>query len=71
MTHTFHIDGTSEKAKAWLEFLRTLEFVNEDKNNFVLTDAHLEILNERRQNHLSSKSKSYTLDEVMDSLGNS
>ncbi|MBL1279082.1 MAG: addiction module protein [Fluviicola sp.] len=70
MTHTFHIDGSSEKAQALLEFLRTLEFVNEDKSDFVLTDAHLEILNERRQNHLSGKSKSYTLEEVMNSLGN-
>jgi predicted transcriptional regulator len=69
MTHTFHIDGSSEKAQALLEYLRTLEFVDEDNNEFVLTDAHREILEERRKNHLSGKSKSYTLEEVMDSLG--
>ncbi len=69
-THTFHVDDSSDKAQALLQFLRTLEFVKEDKSDFVLTDEHLAILEERRVNHLSGKSKSYTLDEVLDSLGN-
>ena len=29
MLHTFHIDGSDNKAKALMEFLRTLEFVKE------------------------------------------
>ena len=29
MLHTFHIDDTNSKARALLEFLRTLEFVKE------------------------------------------
>ncbi len=33
-THTFHIDGSSDKAKALLEFLRTLEYVHEDNDNW-------------------------------------
>lgn len=68
--HTFHVDDSSDKAQALLQFLRTLEFVKEDNGDFVLTDEHLAILEERRANHLSGKSKSYTLDEVLDSLGN-
>lgn len=30
MVHTFHIDDSNGKAKALMEFLRTLEFVKED-----------------------------------------
>lgn len=69
-THTFHFDDSSDKAQALLEFLRTLEFVVEEENEFALTNEHKAILEERRANHLSGKSKSYTLNEVLDSLGN-
>ncbi len=71
MVHTFTIDESSDKARALLEYLRTLEFVKEESTEeFALSDEQLEILKERRANHLSGKSKSYSLDEVMNFLDN-
>lgn len=32
MIHTLHIDDSNPRAKAFLEFVRTLDFVKEDKN---------------------------------------
>lgn len=69
MKYTFSIDESSDKAVALLEFLRTLDFVKEETPDFVLTDENKEILRERRANHISGASKSYTLEEVMNSLG--
>jgi len=70
MTYTFHIDSSSEKAKALLYFLRTLDFVKEEDNNdFMLTEEHMTILKERRNNRMSGKSKTYSWDEVKDSIG--
>jgi hypothetical protein len=37
-------------------------------SNFKLTDEHLKIIEERRAKHLSGKSKSYTWQEVHDSI---
>jgi hypothetical protein len=34
MLHTFHIDGSNSKAKALMEYLRTLEFVKEDSSDW-------------------------------------
>lgn len=64
MTYHFSIDGTSDKAKALLEFLRTLEFVTEEKVEFALTDEHQALLEERRTNRMTGKSKTYSWDEV-------
>lgn len=69
MTHHFSIDGTSDKAKALLEYLRTLEFVKEELDEFELTDIHRDILEERRTNRMTGKSQTYSWDEVKDSLG--
>ncbi len=70
MDHVFRIDGTSQKAQALLEFLRTLEFVQEETSNeFGLTERHLAILEERRNNRTSGKSKTYSWEEVKESLG--
>jgi hypothetical protein len=69
MRYTFSIDESSDKAIALLEYLRTLEFVKEENTEFVLTDKHKEILHERRANRMSGKSKSYSWDEIKESLG--
>lgn len=66
MVHTFHIDDSNEKAKALLEFLRTLEFVKEDSSEFVLTEQHLEILEERRSDRMSGKTQTHSWDDVKD-----
>lgn len=34
MLHTFHIDNSNGKAKALMDFLRTLEFVQEDTEDW-------------------------------------
>ena len=60
----FSIDGTSDKAKALLEFLRTLEFVTKEKVEFALTDEHQAALEETKTNLLTGKSKTYSWDEV-------
>ncbi|PHR22263.1 MAG: hypothetical protein COA38_18240 [Fluviicola sp.] len=66
MLHTFHIDDSNDKAKALLDFLRTLEFVKEDNNEFVLTEKHLAILEERRSDRLSGKTQTHSWDDVKD-----
>ena len=71
MTHTFHIDTSSDKAKALLQYLRTLDFVREENelNDTVLTEKHMAILENRRNNRMSGKSKTYSWDDVKNSLG--
>lgn len=66
MLHTFHIDDSNDKAKALLDFLRTLEFVKEDNKEFVLTEKHLAILEERRSDRLSGKTQTHSWDDVKD-----
>jgi len=66
---TIQIDDSTSKGKALLEYLLTLDFVKVEKDEFVLTEEHLKILDERRKNHISGKSKSYSWDEVKNSLG--
>lgn len=66
MVHTFHIDDSNEKAKALLEFLRTLEFVKEDSREFVLTEQHLEILEDRRSDRMNRKTKTHSWEDVKD-----
>jgi len=64
MVHTFHIDDSNDKAKALLEFLRTLDFVKEADGEFVLSERHLEILEERRFDRQSGKSNTYSWEDV-------
>lgn len=66
---TVHIDDSTSKGKALLEYILTLDFVEVEKDEFVLTEEHLRILDERRKKHLSGESKSYSWDEVKNSLG--
>jgi len=68
-THTFHIDGSSDKAKEVLQYLRSLDFVKEEQDDFVLTEEHLAITQQRRKDRMSGKSQTYAWDEVKDSLG--
>ena len=62
-------DGTSDKAKALLAFLRTLEFVTEEKVEFALTDEHQALLEERRTNRMTGKTRADNWDDVKESLG--
>jgi len=66
---TVHIDDSTSKGRALLEFIRTLDFVKVEKDEFVLSEEHLKILDERREKHLSGESESYSWDDVKSSLG--
>ena len=66
---TVHIDDSTSKGKALLEYILTLDFVEVDNDEFVLTEEHIKILDERRKKHLSGESKSYSWDEVKKALG--
>lgn len=66
---TVHIDDSSSRGKALLNYILTLDFVEVDQDDVVLTEEQLKILDERRVNHISGKSKSYSWDEVKSSLG--
>lgn len=63
MTHTFSIDGSSEKGRALIEYLRTLDFVKEEQSS-VLTDEHLKELNKRRAQFINNGKKGMSIDEV-------
>ncbi|MFT5778062.1 MAG: hypothetical protein ACI837_001010 [Crocinitomicaceae bacterium] len=69
MIRTIKIDDSSNKAQALLEFLLTLDFVNENNDDYVLTAEQHKTLQERRENHLSGKSKSHSWEDVRNSLG--
>jgi len=62
---TYLADADDKKVKA-------IYTLFEDEINhegvFKLSDAHLKILDERRAKHLSGKSKSYSVQEVHDSI---
>lgn len=70
MVHTFHIDDSNGKAKALMAFLRTLEFVKEEKTDWgegiseELESSILRGLDDEESGHLISN------DSVMDELRN-
>ena len=66
---TIQIDDSTSKGKALLEYLLTLDIVKVDNSDFVLTERHREILEERRENRMSGKSQTYSWEEVKSSLG--
>jgi hypothetical protein len=66
---TVHIDDSCSRGKALLNYILTLDFVEVDHDDMVLTEEQSKILDERRRNHISGKSKSYSWDEVKNSLG--
>jgi hypothetical protein len=74
MAITFHIDDISNpKAKAFLEYIKTLDFITIDsaESQYVnLSDEHLQILNERRIDRLKGDSKTHSWEEVKDFVRN-
>ncbi|MCE3294990.1 MAG: hypothetical protein K0R65_704 [Crocinitomicaceae bacterium] len=68
MAFTFHIHDTSNpKAKAFLEYIKTLDFISVEPNEteeFKLSSEHLKILNQRRENRLSGKSQTFSWEDV-------
>jgi hypothetical protein len=68
MTYVFHIDDSSNpNVKAFLDYIRTLDFVKEDtveNQEFVLSKKQLDILNERRNDRLEGNSETHSWEEV-------
>lgn len=63
MLRTFHIDDSSPKAKAFLEFIKSLGFVTEADNS-VLSDSQLGELELRRTYRQEGKSTSHSWQDV-------
>jgi hypothetical protein len=70
MAITFQInDLTNPKAKAFLDYIKTLDFITVDATEiqtYVLTDEHLQIIHKRRGDRLSGKSETSSWDNVKD-----
>ncbi len=72
MRLTIDIDITNNKALALLNYIRTLEFISiSEKDNITehaLTDEQTDMLNERKQKHLSGESKSFSWNDIKKEL---
>ena len=70
MEHTFYIqDSSNPKVKAFLDYIRTLDFVKEitlENQDFILSEEHLEILNKRRTDRIEGKSMTHSWEDVKD-----
>jgi len=72
---TLDIDTNSNKAQAFLNFIKTLDFIIiKDKNeteSFSLSDVQIQMLKERKQKYIKKESKSFKWPEIRDELINS
>ena len=74
MILTLNIDINNNKAKAFLDFIKTLDFIKIKEDNtddFTLTQEHIDILDERKLKHLKKESESFNWDEIKNELINS
>lgn len=71
MTHTFHIDTTSAEAKALVDYLRTLDFISEEKgSSYKLTEKQIQTVEEARSNYISGKDKGIPWEDLKKELNN-
>lgn len=72
---TLDIDTHNYKAKAFVDFIKTLDFITiKDKNkisDYSLSAKQIQTLKERKQKHLNKESKSYSWPEIKEELINS
>ena len=75
MKLTIDIDITNNKALALLNYIKTLDFIKiqekEDTQEYSLSDEQIQIVEDRKQKHISNKSKSYKWDEIKEELRSS
>lgn len=64
MIRTFRIDDSTDKGKALLEYLATLDFVYEEENTYTLSEEQISIVEERRENRVKGKSKTHSWDKI-------
>lgn len=69
MSITLYIDDPSNpKVKAFLQFIKTLDFVRtEEDEKFELDAEHMRILEQRRKERLSGKQDFFSWEEVKQS----
>ena len=67
-----NIEMSSKKAQAFLDFIKTLDFIKvkekEYTKSFSLSEEQKNILNERKAKHLKGESKSYSWNEIKEEL---
>ncbi len=67
MIHTFHIDDSNPKAKAFLEFVRTLDFVKKEISTSI-PEWQQEITLKRLQELGEDPSKAIDFDNLLNEL---
>ncbi len=72
MKFTIDIDITNNKALAFLNYIRTLEFISikekDSTTEYILTEEQTDLLRERKQKHLNGESKSYSWNDIKKEL---
>ena len=75
MLLTLNVEINNNKAQAFIDFIKTLDFIKikekKDSKDFILTQEHISILDERKQKHLKNESKSFSWNEIKSELINS
>ena len=67
MIHTFHIDDSNPRAKAFLEFVRTLDFVKKE-NSMSIPKWQQELTLKRLQELDKDPSKAIDFDDMLNRL---
>ncbi len=72
MEFTVDIDITNNKALAFINYIRTLDFISikekEKLAEYSLTNQQIQILEDRKKKHKNNESKSYSWDEIKEEL---
>ena len=68
MIRTLYLDDTGEKAKAFLEFVKTLDFVSEENEEFTLSTDHIKELDAALKEHEEGKANYKSWDSVRQQL---
>jgi len=75
MLITIEIDASSNKAQAFIDFIKTMDFIKikdkESPEEYALTKKQISMLEERKQRHINKTSKSYSWDEIKEELKSS
>lgn len=72
MLLTLDIDLSNKKAQAFIDFVQTIDFIKikdeKDADVYALSEEQINVLEERKQRHISKKSKSYSWEEIQEEL---
>jgi len=68
MTYRINIDDSSDKAKAFIAYLKTLDFVSFEEQDIQLSDEQWNILEQRKKEHQAGKLSFRPWEEVKKEL---